>query len=49
MSGVLGFWGLNKMLRRKEMCDDQKYLIILSMSLKFIGSSKEKAYPTATC
>lgn len=32
----------NKMLRRKEKCDDQKYLIILSMSLKFIGCNKDQ-------
>jgi len=30
----------NKMLRRKEKCDDEKYLIILSMCLKFIGCNE---------
>lgn len=32
----------DKMLRRKEKCDDHKYLIILSMSLKFIGCNAEQ-------
>lgn len=32
----------NKILKRKEKCDDHKYLIILSMSLKFIGCNEKQ-------